>query len=197
VSLQESAGDADGALQLMEEVLRVRRRVWGDQDPDTLDSITNLALHHLEMRNYAAALPLSEEAVASIRATVASQSGEGEGEEGSEEGEHGSFHTAEAGHAIISLAAIHGAMGNFARSKPLHEEALQMRRELLGEEHLDTLNSKHGLGQTLVGLGQHEEGMAMLVLCVATAKRVFGEAHPSTQHFCKGLADATATVGSV
>lgn len=51
------------ALELMEEVLGVRRRTLGDEDPDTLDSITNLALHHLEMGNCHAALPLSIEAV--------------------------------------------------------------------------------------------------------------------------------------
>ena len=41
--------------------LAVRRRVLGDEHPDTLDSITNLALQHMEMGDFAAALPLSEE----------------------------------------------------------------------------------------------------------------------------------------
>lgn len=52
----------------------------------------------------------------------------------------------------------------------------------------------HGLGHTLVGLGQHEDGVAMLVKCVGTAKRVMGEGHPSTKHFSKGLEDAIAKV---
>lgn len=44
VTLKESASDNEGALRLMEEVLGVRRRLLGDGHPDTLDSITNLAL---------------------------------------------------------------------------------------------------------------------------------------------------------
>ena len=44
VALHESAGDDAGALALLKEVLTVRRRVLGDAHPDTLDSITNLAL---------------------------------------------------------------------------------------------------------------------------------------------------------
>ncbi len=60
VTLQESAGDYEGSLRLLEEVLAVRRRMLGDDHPDTLDSITNLALHHTETGSYEAALKLSE-----------------------------------------------------------------------------------------------------------------------------------------
>ena len=109
VTLHESAGDTEGALKLMKEVLAVRRRVHGDDHPDTLDSITNLALQHTELGDYAAALPLSKEAVASTRRTLG--------------GEH-----EEAGHAIISLAAVHSLMGNHALGRELHEEALALRR---------------------------------------------------------------------
>ena len=63
VTLMESAGDPEKALELLEMVLAVRRRTLGDDHPDTLDSITNLALHHTEMGRYAEALPLSEEVV--------------------------------------------------------------------------------------------------------------------------------------
>ena len=62
---------------------------------------------------------------------------------------------------------------------------------------LNSRNSTHGLGHTLVGLRQHEEGLAMLVTCAATARRVLGDAHPSTKHFTKGLQDATAKVKEV
>ena len=65
VALKESAGDNDGALRLMEEVLAERRRTLGDHDPRTLDSLTNLALQHAEMGHFAAALPLSQVLTAS------------------------------------------------------------------------------------------------------------------------------------
>jgi hypothetical protein len=58
VTLQESAGDFQGALLLLEEVLAVRRETLGNEHADTLDSITNLALHHTETGNYADALKL-------------------------------------------------------------------------------------------------------------------------------------------
>jgi tetratricopeptide (TPR) repeat protein len=169
VTLQQAASDSEGAFKLLEEVLEVRRRKLGDEHPDTLDSITNLALHHSEMGNYEAALPLSEEAVAATRRTV------------------GNTHE-EAGHAIISLATVHSLMGNYTLARPLHEEALEMRRGLIGAEHLDTMNSMHGLGHCLVNLGECEEGNRLLEETVAIARRMLGEHHPSTEHFERGLA---------
>ena len=109
VSLKESAGDYVGALQLMQEVLAVRRRTLGDDDPSTLDSITNLALQYTEMGSYEQALPLSSEAVAAMRRTL------------------GEAHP----HTLVSigsLAALHSSMGNYAAARPLHERALAGRR---------------------------------------------------------------------
>ena len=174
VTLTESAGDHAGALRLMEEVLAVRRRALGSEHPDTLDSITNLALQHTEMGDFEAALPLAAEAVAATRRTLGDDD----------------LHTLV---SIGSLAALHNRMGNGALARPLHEEALAARVRLLGDDHLDALNSTHGLGQCLVGLGEVEEGMALLERAAATARRVLGVEHPSTRHFENGLTTARKT----
>jgi hypothetical protein len=154
VTLQESARDYDGALRLFEEVLGVRRSILGDEHPDTLDSLTNLSLHHMEMGNLDEALQLSSEVVAATRRAVRVGRGEGRGggEDDGEDGEDGEAWE-EAAHAIGSLAAIHAMMGNYEESRPMQEEVLEWRRRVLGMEHLDTLNSTFGLGQCLIGLG--------------------------------------------
>ena len=127
VSLKESAGDNLGALRLMEEVLAIRRRTLGDEDPQTLDSVTNLALQHTEMGNFAFALPLSEEAVAATRRTLG----------------HGHEHSLV---SIGSLAALHTSMGSYSLACPLHEEALAARRRTLGEPSVAVLGSGLRLG---------------------------------------------------
>jgi len=100
----------------------------------------------------------------------------------------------QAAHAIGSLAAVHSHMGHFAMALPLREEALELRRRLLGEAHLDTLNSMHGLGRCLVGVGERVPRLEMLEAVVATARRVLGEAHPTTKHFAEGLAKVRGEV---
>ena len=149
----------------------MRRRTLGDAHPDTLDSITNLALHHTETGNFAAALALSEEVVAATRRTT------------------GTEHE-EAAHSIGSLAAVHNLMGNFSLAEPLHNEALDIRRRLLGDEHLDTMNSSFGLGQCLVGLRRHDEALLRLAEVASASSRVFGPEHPTSKHFSNGLAAA-------
>ncbi|KOO32786.1 sodium channel protein type 9 subunit alpha [Chrysochromulina tobinii] len=153
VTLLESAGDPTGALELLEEVLKVRRRILGNEHPETLDSITNLALNYMEVGRYEAALPLSEEAVALTRGTLA-----------------GPDRVEGTAHAIGSLAAVLHLMGEPSRARQLHEEALQMRRRLLGPSHLDTMNSEHGLGQCLISVGESTAGLAMLEDVVARAR---------------------------
>jgi hypothetical protein len=154
VTLQESEGDHDGARVLLEEVLSVRRRTLGDQHPDTLDSITNLALLHTELGSYKVALDLSQEVVASHRKSLGEQEITDE----------------EVAHSIGSLAAVHNLMGNCAMAEPLHKEALAIRQRLLGPENIDTLNSMYGLGQCTLGLGRQEEGMAMLEHVASTTR---------------------------
>jgi len=111
------------------------------------------------------------EVVASIRQTVGSE-------------------TEEAAHAIRSLAAVRTLMGDYDLAKPLHEEVLEWRQRVLGNDHLDTLNSMHGLGQCLVLCHEDEKGRALLERTVNIAERVLGKAHPSSKHFSKGLTDS-------
>ena len=179
VTLQESAGDYEGSLRLLEEVLEVRRRMLGDDHPDTLDSITNLALHHTETGSYEVALKLSEEVVAATRRTM--------GDEPAGE---------EAAHSIGSLAAVHNLMGNCQLAEPLHREALQIREQLLGSEHVDTLNSTYGLAHSILGLGRHAEALGMLERVASAANKLLGAAHPTAQHFANGLQKAQAKVSA-
>jgi SAM-dependent methyltransferase len=176
VTLKESAGDNDGALLLMEEVLAVRRRMLGDEHPDTLDSVTNLALQHNEMGNFDAALPLAVEAVESARRTLGEKV----------------LQSAEALVSISCLGAVHNSLRNFDLARALHEEALSARRQLLGDGHLECMNSTHLLGLSVFGQGEHQAGLELLERAAAQARKVLGESHPSSRHFAASLEDTRA-----
>ena len=103
LTLKESAGDHAGALQLMDEVLAVRRRTL-DEHPDTIDSIINLALQYNEMGNCDSALPLGREAVGAARRTLG------------DEHEHTLV-------AISCLGAVHTSLRQFAEARTLEAEA--------------------------------------------------------------------------
>ncbi|MGH3916309.1 MAG: tetratricopeptide repeat protein [Pseudonocardiaceae bacterium] len=65
-------------------------------------------------------------------------------------------------------------------SLPLFERALELRREMLGEDHLDTLISASNLALNLSGLGEYELARRMDEDTLARRRRVLGEDHPDT-----------------
>ena len=156
VTLKESADDNAGALLLMEEVLSVRRRTLGDDHPDTLDSITNLALQHNEMGDFSAALPLSLEAVSTFRRTLGADVAQ----------------SAEALVSISCLGAVYNSLRDYNAARPLLEESFAARLALLGEGHLESMNVTHLLGACVFGQGEHEKGLELLERAAAQARRV-------------------------
>ena len=86
-----------------------RRRTLGDEHPDTLDSMINLALQRNEMGHAGAARPLALEAAAAARRM------HGDGHE----------HTLV---AISCLGAVQTSLREFGAARALHEEALEARR---------------------------------------------------------------------
>jgi hypothetical protein len=67
VSLEQNAGNFEGALPLAEDVLVVAWRINGDGHPDTLSCMSNLASLHRVMAKHDLALPLHTEAPAGRR----------------------------------------------------------------------------------------------------------------------------------
>ena len=59
--LYSKVGDYHTALKLDYEVLEVRKRILGEEHPDTLDAMHNLVISYREMEDYQAALKLAEE----------------------------------------------------------------------------------------------------------------------------------------
>ena len=126
-ALQDCAGDTAGALPLFVEVLATSRQVDGNDDVNTMVSMSNLASLHQKMGDYQLALPLFEEALEAQRRTL-----------GEEE--------ADTLRTISNIAMLHLRTGNFSLSLPLAEKALAVRQRTLGKEHADTLSSIDNLG---------------------------------------------------
>ena len=71
--LFRNKGEYDRALPLYEECLAKRKRVLGDEHPDTLTSLNNLAGLFYSKGEYDRALPLYEECLAKIKRVLGDQ----------------------------------------------------------------------------------------------------------------------------
>jgi len=169
-------------LPLFEEVLRVSRKVDGDDDVNTLISMSNLAALHQKMGNHHLALPLFEEALEAQRRTIGATAPD-------------TLLT------LNNLAMHHLRTERFSISLPLAEKALKYRRKTLGRNHADTLESIHNLGllQWHMAHGEYvsftnakdhegecnvsgmERASVLLGESLEGRRRVLGEDHPLTK----------------
>ena len=184
--------------------MKLRRRVLGEEHPDTLASMNNLAASLHGLGDLEAACALHEQVFERVSRVL--------GEE------HPDTLT-----SMSNLASSLHEVGDLTAAKAMNERALaarstgvgwgasgyvavheqpcrvvaarweisgahggcrsrcwRRRRGLLGEEHPDTLTSMSNLAETLGTLGDLRPARAPARQVVAVRRRVLGEAHPDT-----------------
>jgi signal transduction histidine kinase len=129
------AGELAEAFQLIEQIVRVRRRVLGTEHPDTLASTTDLAATLSAAGNHDAALTLMEQTVRTRRRI------------------HGEDHP-ETVAAMSDLAVMLRRAGRLASAEELMKQTLHTRRQLLGENHPETVATASDLAEVLHDVDQ-------------------------------------------
>ena len=81
---------------------------------------------------------------------------------------------------IANLATVLNRLGRYHEAATLHREALDLRREVLGPQHPDTLNSMHNLAFALHSQGQHAEAEPLSREVVEQTRKMLGPKHPDT-----------------
>ena len=59
-------------------------------------------------------------------------------------------------------------------------EVLALRREILGDQHPDTVESMHNLAITWSNRGRSDDAMAMIVECLKLRRHILGPTYPFT-----------------
>src|SRR5260370_736140 len=129
-------GDFPAAQPHLERAWEVSRRVLGEEHPDTLSSMNNLAELSKAQGQYAKAEPLYFKTL-EVRRRVLVE-------------EHPNTLT-----SMNNPGELYHAQGQFAAAEPLLVKALEVRRRVLGEEHPDTLTSMNNLAGLYCDQGQH------------------------------------------
>ncbi|UEM21100.1 toll/interleukin-1 receptor domain-containing protein [Skermanella mucosa] len=137
------------------------KRLLGDEHPDTLTSMNNLAETLRAQGDHGGAWAL-EKPVLALRRRVLGD-------------EHPDTLT-----SMNNLAATLGAQGDHGGARALEEQVLTLRRRVLGDEHPDTLTSMNNLAATLGAQGDHGGARALLEQVLALRRRVLGDEHPDT-----------------
>lgn len=208
------------ARSMFEQALAIDLRVHGDEHPDTLTSMNNLAATLRAQGDLMSARDLEEHVLAvrrrvlgddhpdtltsmnNLAGTLRAQ-GDLAGARALEEPAlaarrrvQGEEHP-DTLNAMNNLAATLGAQGDIAGARVLEEHTLAVRRRLLGDEHPDTLTSMSNLAATLGDHGDLAGARALQELALAGRRRVLGEEHPNTLTSMSNLAATLSAQGEL
>ena len=88
-------------------------------------------------------------------------------------------------------------MGRREEARPLLQEALQARRETLGDRHPDTLSSIFNMGWLLKEMGQLEEARPLLREALQARRETLGDRHQDTLRSISGMGLLLANMGQL
>ncbi|KAK9384173.1 hypothetical protein V1515DRAFT_624563 [Lipomyces mesembrius] len=157
------------AETLLVQVMKFRKTVLGEDHPDTLTSMNNLADLFNSQGKYEAAEPLYEETLRLSK--------EGLGED------HPDTLA-----SMNNLAALFKDQGKYEAAEPLYEETLRLSKEVLGEEHPITFTSMNNLAGLFANQGKYEAAEPLYKETLRLSKKVLGEEHPNTLTSMNNLA---------
>jgi tetratricopeptide (TPR) repeat protein len=173
-----SRGQYRQALKIHKQTLSSSRQVRGDDHPQTLAAMSNLALTSRALGDLHGARELHEQTLAARRRVL------------------GDDHLHTLG-SMNNLAGTHRALGDLHGARDLHEQALIGFRRVLGDEHPDTLLSMNNLAETRRDLGDLHSARDLHERALTGLRGVLGDDHPHTLQSMNNLAETHRTLGDL
>jgi len=154
-------GKYGDSLRLHEKSFQIYTNIMGNDHPDTLSSMHNLASIYRDQGKWTEAVKMLEEVLAKSKEVL--------------DEDHPDTLT-----SMHELALTYSRQGKLTEAVKMLEEVLAKSKEVLDEDHPDTLSSMHELARTYSQQGKLTEAVKMYEEVLAKRKAVLGEEHPNT-----------------
>jgi tetratricopeptide (TPR) repeat protein len=171
-------GAYTSARELQEKVLKISKRVLGEEHPDTLMTMHNLANTLSAQGDLSGALGLREKVVEISKRSL---------------GEEDRRTLA----SMNNLSQTLSAQGDLEGARRIQEKVLEIIRRIQGEEHPDTLMSMDNLAVTLSAQGDLSGARRIQEKVLEIRRRIQGEEHPNTLMTMNNLANALSAQGDL
>ncbi|WP_052914985.1 FxSxx-COOH system tetratricopeptide repeat protein [Protofrankia coriariae] len=156
-----SSGDNHTAASLSRQTYTLWTTQLGEDHPETITAMHNLACVVREQGDYPAARALFDEVLTRRRRILG-------------EDHPDTFATAH------YLARVVGDQGDLSASQAIFDDLLDQSRRILGEDHPDTIGTAHELARVVGDQGDHSTARTMFDDVLTQRRRILGEDHPST-----------------
>jgi tetratricopeptide (TPR) repeat protein len=157
------------AEELFVQVMQTNKRALGDEHPDTLSSMANLAATYRKQGHWGKAEELEVQVMQTFKRVLGD--------------EHLDTLT-----SMGNLASTYRNQGHWGKAEELFVQVMQTSKRVLGDEHPDTLSSMANLAATYRKQGHWGKAEELEVQVMQTFKRVLGDEHPDTLSSMANLA---------
>ncbi len=163
-------GDYPRAEAMLKSALAVLRSARGEEHPETLAIMNNLATQFVNQGKYGQAEDLYTK-ILEIKRRVMGE-------------DHPSTLM-----TMSNLGVVNRYQGKYPQSEALLAAALQVRRRLLGEENQETLATRRSLALLYQAQGRYAQAEPILDEVLNAGRRVLGEQHPDTLSTLNNVAE--------
>ena len=171
-------GDYRAAASAQAQLRDYRKSTLGEDHPDTLSVVTDLATTLWAQGELGAARELQEQVLKASRRVLGA--------------EHPSTVT-----AMSNLAVTLRAHGELRGARELQEQVLEVIRRVLGGQHPGTLSEMSNLAQTLTSQGELGAARELQERVLNASRRVLGAEHPDTLTVMGNLAGTLLAQGEL
>jgi eukaryotic-like serine/threonine-protein kinase len=157
------------AQRHIERAIELRRRILGNDDPDTLMGIRNLAKLYERQGKFQESESLYNQVLQAQQRVLGKD-------------HHETLET------TYQLASTYDEAGDDARAESLLTQVLETQRRVLGEENVETLATASRLAGVYRARDEYSKAESLMVKTLETQRRELGEDHPDTLLSMQALA---------
>ena len=165
-----SDGRLNEAEVLITEVMETHKTILGEEHPDTLISMNDLADLLRSQGKYDEAEPIYRQTILLLEKAL------------------GKVHPATLT-SMNSLAALLASQGKYDEAEPIYRQTLQLQEKALGKEHPHMLSSMINLTDLLQHQGKYTKAEPIIRQTLLLQEKAIGKEHPSTLTSMINLAD--------
>ncbi|KAJ6532237.1 hypothetical protein DFH09DRAFT_1284678 [Mycena vulgaris] len=217
--LYDEAGMYNHARELKESLLKRRTELFGQENPDTLLAMQNLAVTYAHLGEYRRAavlqntvwtkrietLGLHPDTLASMEnmASIWMQLGDFKlAERMQSMAMKNRINLMGEDHPdtliiMANLAVTYSHLGDFKHAEELESTVLKKRTVILGEDHPETLRAMANLAVRYSQLGESQRAVELEEKVLAQRIRILGQDHPDTLQSTANLAATYSNLGDV
>ncbi len=168
-NVYKSLGLYNNALLLLQKSYFINDSLLGDDSPETVKSLNDLASLNFALGEYESAIEKFSEALTKRKSIYGEES-------------------LEASESMNDLAMVLREQGDYDQSEKLLNESLSIRKKLLSSKSPEVAQSINNLGLLKEDMGELDEAKELLEESLQIKEKIYGKVHPSYSETIGNLA---------